>query len=144
MKRFIPGLHGYQNPSEARLEGAFLVRVDRVFYRWHPERPFYLLRFGILEPHDRQDFSFSGRLYCTPKAIWRLRWFLRDFGYDPDLMGRDEVDEKALLGLRGVVKISHTTLNHRTFLNLSGFAPATEWEEISVAGMPSQELSHDL
>ena len=32
------------------LEGVFLVRVDRVFYRWHPQRPFYVLRFVILEP----------------------------------------------------------------------------------------------
>jgi len=35
-------------------------------------------------------------------------------------MGRDEVDEKALLGLRGIVRISHTTLNGRSFLNLGG------------------------
>ena len=29
-------------------------------------------------------------------------------------MGRDEVDEKALLGLRGIVRISRTTLNGRS------------------------------
>jgi hypothetical protein len=57
-------------------------------------------------------------------------------------MSRDEVDEKGLLGLRGIVRISHTTLNHRTYLNLSGFAPASEWEEISVKR--PEELSRDL
>jgi hypothetical protein len=93
------------------------------FYRWHPQRPFYVLCFAILEPKEHQGRSLTGRLYCTPKALWKLRSFLRDFGYDPDLMGRDEVDEKALLGLRGIVRISRTTLNGRTFLNLGGFAP---------------------
>ena len=96
----------------------FLVRVDRIFFRWHPERPFYVLRLNILEPREHQGRSLNGRLCCTPKALWKLRWFLRDFGYDPDLMGRDEVDEKALMGLRGIVRISRTTLNGRSFLNL--------------------------
>jgi hypothetical protein len=96
MKRHIPGLHHEQRASDDTLEGIFLVRVDRAFYRWHPQRPFYVLRLAILEPREHQDRSLTGRLYCTPKALWKLRWFLRDFGYDPDLMGRDEVDEKKL------------------------------------------------
>ncbi len=62
-------------------------------------------------------------------------------GYDPDLLGRDEVDEKALLGLRGVVRVSHTTLNGRSFLNLEGFAPGGEWEELSVATVRTGESS---
>jgi hypothetical protein len=133
VKRHIPGLRGEQRVSDDTLEGIFLVRVDRAFYRWHPQRPFYVVRLAILEPREHQDRSLTGRLYCTPKALWKLRWFLRDFGYDPDLMGRDEIDEKKLLGLRGIVRISHTTLNGRCFLNLSGFAPASEWDELSVS-----------
>jgi hypothetical protein len=144
MKRHIPGLRGEQRASDDTLEGAFLVRVDRVFYRWDPQRPFYVLRFAILEPNVHQGRSFTGRIYCTPKALWKLRWFLRDFGYDQDLMGRDEVDEKALVGLGGIVRISHTTLNRRTFLNLGGFAPASEWEELSVSEVHSQEVTRDV
>ena len=30
----------------------------------------------------------------------------------------------------GVVKISHTTVNGRTYLNLDAFAPAGEWDEV--------------
>ena len=86
--------------------------------------------------HTNRGRSITGRLYCTPKALWKLRWFLRDFLYDPDLIGRDEVDEKALLGLRGVVRISHSTVNGRSFLNLDGFAPASEWEELSTTPVP--------
>ena len=144
MKRHIPGLRGEQRASDDALEGIFLVRVDRAFYRWHPQRPFYVLRLVILEPREHQDRSLTGRLYCTPKALWKLRWFLRDFGYDPDLMGRDEVDEKKLLGLRGIVRISHTTLNGRCFLNLSGFAPASEWDELSVSVSNGQEVARDV
>jgi hypothetical protein len=33
------------------------------------------------------------------------------------LLGREEVDEKALSGLRGVVKISRTTVNGTSLLN---------------------------
>jgi hypothetical protein len=144
MKRHIPGFHGESRVSDDTLEGIFLVRVDRAFYRWHPQRPFYVLRLAILEPREHQDRSLTGRLYCTPKALWKLRWFLRDIGYDRDLMGRDEVDEKALLGLRGIVRISHTTLNGRSFLNLGGFAPTSEWEELSVSAATSQQVTHDV
>ena len=144
MKRHIPGLHGEQRASGDTLEGIFLVRVDRAFYRWHPQRQFYVLRLTVLEPREHQGRSLTGCLYCTPKALWKLRWFLRDFGYDRDLMGRGEVDEKALLGLRGIVRISHTTLNGRCFLNLGGFAPASEWDELSVSVASSQEVAHDV
>ena len=75
----------------------------------------------------------SGRLYCTSKALWKLGWFLRDFLYDNELLGHEEVDEKALSGLRGVVKISHTTVNGTSLLNFDGFARASHWPELSSA-----------
>jgi hypothetical protein len=145
MKRQIPGLNRESRNGDETLEGVFLVRVDRAFYRWHPQRPFYALRFAILEPNEHQGQSLNGRLYCTPKALWKLNWFLRDFGYDPDLMGRDEVDEKALLGFRGIVRISRTILNGRCFLNLDGFAPAGDWGEIEPANLiTGQQATRDL
>ncbi len=148
MKRHIPGLHtGATNPDDY-LEGLFLVCVDHVNYRWHPQKPCFLIRFGILEPEELRNLSISGRLYCTPKALWRLNWFLRDFGYDTDLLGRDEVDEKALLGLRGIVRTSRKTLAGRSFLNLDGFAPSAEWESLSLngnRGIPDEKRnSNDL
>ena len=134
MKRHIPGLHGEGRTATTILEGVFLVRVDRAFYRWHPQKPFFVLRLARPRTQRvRQASSLTGRLYCTPKALWKLSWFLRDFGYDPDLLGRDEVDEKALLGLRGIVRTSRTVLNGRCFLNLDGFAPAADWEELQPA-----------
>ena len=148
MKRHIPGLHSEaQNHEDNALEGIFLVKVERAFDRWQPQKPFFALRLAILEPKEHADQTISGRPYCTQKALWKLNWFLQDFGYAPDLLGRDEVDEKALLGLRGVLKTSRTTLNGRSFLNLEAFAPADEWEELSPASLgPSinQEARDDL
>ncbi len=147
MKRHIPGLHEHMRNGEGLLEGIFLVRVERAFYRWHPQKPFFALRFAILEPKEHAGQSISGRLYCTQKALWKLNWFLRDFGYDPDLLGHDEVDEKALLGLCGVVRVSRTALNGRSFLNLEAFAPTGEWEELSVAAISrsdEEEAANDL
>jgi hypothetical protein len=147
MTRHIPGLHSRQQDRENLLEGLFLVRVDSSSYRWHPQKPFLSARFVVLEPEPYAGRSLSGRLYCTERALWRLNWFLRDFGYDPDLLNRDQVDEKALLNLRGVVRTSYVTLNGRSFQNLEAFAPAAVWEELSceiVGGEQKQRSGDDL
>lgn len=57
MKRHIPGLHLENRNSENVLEGVFLARVERTFYRWHPHRPFYSIRFSILEPKEHKGQS---------------------------------------------------------------------------------------
>jgi hypothetical protein len=73
----------------------------------------------------------TGRLYCTCWAMWKLSWFLREFGYDAELLGRNEIDEKALVDLWGVVKVSGVTVHGLSVLNFDGFAPAVRWEELS-------------
>ncbi len=137
MKRHIPGLHQQAQNNNDLLEGIFLVRVERAFYRYHPQKPFFALRFAILEPNEFSEKTISGRLYCTQKVLWKLNWFLREFGYEAELLERDEVDEKALLGLRGVVKVSQTTINGRCYLNLDGFASAGVWGEVSTMASAS-------
>ena len=74
---------------------------------------------------------FRSRLYCSPKALWKLNWFLRDFGYDSELLGRDEIDDRNLVGLSGVVNISHAVVNGSSLLNLEAFAPASQWQVLS-------------
>ena len=147
MKRHIPGLHQQAQNGDDILEGIFLVRVERASYRYHPQKPFFVLSFTILQPQEHAGKTFCGRLYCTAKALWKLSWFLRDFGYDAELFGQDEIDEKALVGLRGIVKVSRAVVNGRCFVNLDAFSPAGEWEELpvtSVASGDKQEVSHDL
>src|SRR5690348_10620085 len=131
MRRRIPGLRSVSPISEDVPDGFFLVRVDRLHYRWDRQKPFFSIRLSIIEPVPFAGRSISGRLYCTPKALWRLNWFLRDFGYDPDLLGREEVDEKALLGLQGVIRTARKTYARRSYLNFDSFASREEWELIS-------------
>lgn len=131
MKRHIPGLHSHQQDGEHPLEGLFLVRVEWASYRWHPQRASLQLRFVVLEPQAFERRSFSGRLYCTERALWKLNWFLRDFGYDMELLAQDQIDEKALINLRGVVRTTHVTLNGHVFQNLKAFAPTSEWDELA-------------
>jgi hypothetical protein len=131
MRRFVPGLHSGHPASSTNLDGVFLVRVERASYQWHTHKPFLAVRFSILGPVSFEAISFGGRLYCTERALWKLTWFLRDFGYDTELLSRDQVDEKALLNLRGVVRTTFTQLNGNTYQNLVSFAPASEWETLS-------------
>ena len=131
MKRLVPGLAATARDSHSEVpDGMFLVRVDHAQNRWYSQKRFYVLRLSILEPKLFAERSIVSRLYCTPKAMWKLGWFLRDFLYDPELLSQDEVDERALRGLIGVVKVSHTVVNGISLLNLDGFAPASQWEEL--------------
>ena len=132
MKRNISGLNQASGSNaNGLIDGLFLVRVARVHYRWHAQKPFFVLHFVVLEPKPFANSSIVGSLYCTPKALWKLNWFLRDFGYDSELLQRDEIDDKHLIGLCGVVQITHTVVNGTSLLNLEGFAPASQWEELS-------------
>ena len=131
MKRRLPGLSQAALPMSEVSDGLYLVRVERVQYRWDKQKPYYAVRLAVIEPKQLTGTPLSGRLYCTEKALWKLSWFLRDFGYDTELLGRDELDEKRIVGLQGMVKVSHTTVNGRTYLNLDAFAPAGEWDEYS-------------
>ena len=62
------------------------------------------------------------------------------FFYDPELFAHEQIDEKALPGLRGIVKISHTTINGTSLMNFDGFAPASQWEELSAT--PGSNVSN--
>jgi hypothetical protein len=144
MRRHIPGLNLGQIDSGTRLDGLFLVRVDRAIYLWKARKSSLVVRFVVLEPLPFALVSFSAHLYCSERALWKLNWFLRDFGYDPELLDRDQIDEKALLNLRGVVRTSVTKLNGHSYQNLDSFAPVAEWvalfnaQRIEIAGHGNQ------
>ena len=143
MKRQIKGISESARDSRPEIpDGIFLVRVDGAQFRWHATKPFYVLRLSVLEPRVLTGQSIVGRLYCTQKAMWKMGWFLRDFLYDPELLAHEQVDEKALRDLRGVVKISHTMINGISLINLDGFAPASQWEELSASSLSSASRSN--
>ena len=135
MRRLISGLNQASAADDDRVaDGLYLARVKRAQYRWDAKKPFYALHFTVLEPMALSGCPITARLYCMPKALWKLNWFLRDFGYDPELLGRDEVEDKNLVGLTGVVKISHAVVNGSSLLNLDGFAPASRWNDSILGG----------
>ncbi len=136
MRRF-QGLGQTGISSEQQVpDGVYLVRVEKAQYHWHALKPFYMLRLSVLKPEELHGRVISGRVYCTAKALWKLGWFLRDFTYDPELLGRDEVDEKSMSGLSGVVKVSHTVVSGVALTNFDGFAPASQWQELSSPAVP--------
>jgi hypothetical protein len=142
VRRRIQGLHEADQSAAGQVrDGLLLVRVERAHHQRDARKPFYLFRFSVLEPKELTGHSVSGRLYCTQRALWKLSWFLRDFGYDAELLGRDEIDERSLVGLRGVIKISHVVVNGAALLNLDGFAPASQWEELSSASPANENRS---
>lgn len=141
MKRHIPGLATASERSDEPVDGFYMVRVVNARYRWDRQKPFYILRFEIEEPAVFKPQIITARLYCTVKALWKLNWFLRDFRYDPELLGRDELDERALCGLRGIVKISHTTVHGQRFLNLDAFATSDQWGEWYAPHAPGVEVA---
>ena len=140
MKRRFQGLASTMKAEAEIADGEFLVRVDQVRYSKERQKPFYALRFSVVEAAPWVGRAFSARLYCTAKALWKFSWFLRDFGYDTELFGRDEIDDRALIGLRGVVKLSNSVVNGRHVTNLDAFATAGAWVSIDLPS-PSQVAS---
>ncbi len=142
MKRQITGLNAADRCAADQVpDGIFLVRVQRVSYRRQAQKPYYAVSMVVLEPCRFAQHAISSRLYCNPKALWKLNWFLRDFGYDSELLSRDEVDERELVGLTGVVKISHIVFNGASLLRFDGFAPAGRWEELSPANLDTPQVA---
>ncbi|MFZ3278667.1 MAG: hypothetical protein WA182_17340 [Candidatus Sulfotelmatobacter sp.] len=142
MRRQITGLHAADRCAADQVpDGIFLVRVQRVYFRRQAQKPYYTLTLDILEPSRFSSYTLSSRLYCNPKALWKVNWFLRDFGYDTELFGRDEVDETQLIGLKGVVKTSHIVFNGASLLRFDGFASVDRWEELSPANLDSPQVA---
>ena len=142
MKRQITGLHAADRCAADQIpDGVFLVKVQRAKFQRQAQKPYYTLTLTVLEPGRFAEHVVSSRLYCSPKALWKLNWFLRDFGYDTELLGRDEVDESQVVGLKGVVKISHIVVNSTSLIRLDGFASAGRWEELSPANLDSPQVA---
>src|SRR6516164_3791899 len=134
MKRQITGLNAAYCSDNQVPDGIFLVQVQKVRYR-RADKPYYVVDLVIIEPSRFASNIVSSRLYCNPKALWKLNWFLKEFGYDSESLGRNEVDERRLIGLQGVVKISHVIFNGASLLRFDCFAPAGQWGELSPANI---------
>jgi hypothetical protein len=133
MRREIRGINFAPGSAEVPA-GFYLVRVRRASLRPVAEKPWLAVDLEVIEPAKFRDHCLSSRLFCTPKATWKLAWFLRDFGYNAELLDQAELDDRALRNLTGVVRIAYGGTNGRTYLNFEGFAPATAWTMICDEG----------
>jgi hypothetical protein len=131
MRRQLQGLSRSVAATDIA-DGVYLVRVQRAQYRWHKHKPSYELTFYVLQPDELVGGSVTARLYCSPKALWKFAWFLRDFRYSQELLERDEIEARALIGLTGVIQLSHEIVSGRSEVSLKAFAPATDWEQLAL------------
>ena len=139
MKRKIAGLRAADTSNrDGTPDGVYLVRVQRVQFRKFAPKAYYTVTVAVIEPQRFAGNTVSSRIYCNPKALWKLNWFLRDFGYDAEALGREEVDERQLVGLQGVVKISNVVYDGMALLRFDGFASAGRWEELSPSNLDKQ------
>jgi hypothetical protein len=129
----IPGLGSASDFSNDIPDGCYLVEIRKAGYRRKLPKPYFAIEFSVLEPKMYAGAHVPGRVYSTPKALWKLHWFLCDFGYDRSLIERDEVDERVLIGLKGVVRLSQAMVNGNRYLNLNGFMPAERWSDLAEA-----------
>src|SRR5215471_2800971 len=140
-RRRVPGLATV--PAAERVpEGRLLVSVQRMLFV-NGQKPYFALSFRIEQPVTHAGQQIQSRLYCTERALWKLSWFLRDFGYDPELLEQEQVDAKAVLGLKGVVLVSRVSVNGRAFTNLDAFAPAATWDEPRFPAVSAESSSND-
>jgi len=128
MKRRIAGLNSAADDQNRVPDGLLLVAVHRMLFI-NGQKPYFAIAFKIVQPLAYAGKQIQTRIYATERALWKLGWFLRDFGYDPQLMQEEQIDEKEVIGLRGVVRVSHVSINGRTFTNVDAFAPESTWVE---------------
>ncbi len=126
-------IQGLSQPNERvpLVQGLYRARVVRFEAAGHAARPCRMATFLVLDPDRYAGRHIRTRLYCHDRALWKLRWFLNDFAYDAELLAAEELDDRRVVGLEGVIRLAYWGTNGQRRLDVHGFAPAERWEEIS-------------
>jgi hypothetical protein len=140
VRTHIQGLN-QSNERKPLVEGQYRARVVKFEPAGHAAKPCRMAMFSILEPAAFAGRHVKTRLYCHERALWKLRWFLSDFGYDPELMAAGELDDCRVVGLEGVIRLSYWGLNGQKRLDVQGFAKLERWAELSQAAQPAEQVS---
>jgi hypothetical protein len=114
------------------VEGSYRARVVRFGPAGHAAKPCLAATFLILEPAPYAGRYIRTRLYCHDRALWKLRWFLHDFNYDAELLAADELDDRRVVGLEGVIRLAYWGNDGHRRLDVQGFAPRERWGDLSV------------
>jgi hypothetical protein len=138
-------IQGLNQPSEKipLVEGAYRARVVRFEPPGHAAKPCRKAVFLILDPALHAGRYVSTRLYCHERALWKLRWFLSDFGYDSDLLVAETLDDRRVVGLEGVIRLAYWGTDGHRRLDVQGFAPAERWAEIEKEQAVGSEAANE-
>jgi hypothetical protein len=140
MRTHIQGLNQLSE-RKPLVEGLYKARVVKFEPAGHAAKPCRMATFSILEPSPFSGRHVKTRLYCHDRALWKLRWFLSDFGYDAELMAAEELDDRRVVGLEGVIRLSYWGLNGNRRLDVQGFAKLERWADLSQAAQPVEQAS---
>ncbi len=130
MRTRVQGL-GQQSARVPLVEGLYRARVVRFQPAGHAAKPCRAATFLILDPLPYAGRYVRTRLYCHERAVWKLRWFLSDFGYDAELLASEELDDRRVVGLEGVIRLAYWGTDGHRRLDVQGFAPAERWSEVA-------------
>jgi hypothetical protein len=130
MRTKIQGL-SQATERNPRVEGQYRARVVRCGPAGHAGKPCLAATFLILEPAEYAGRYVRTRLYCHDRALWKLRWFLHDFNYDAELLAADELDDRRVVGLEGVIRLAYWGNDGHRRLDVQGFAPSERWGDLS-------------
>ncbi len=119
------------------VEGLYRARVVRFRSAGHAAKPCLAATFQILEPAAYAGCSIRTRLYCHDRALWKLRWFLRAFRYDAELFAAEELDDRHVVGLVGVIRLVYWG-DARRRLDVEGFAFSERWGHLSGEPQPAE------
>jgi hypothetical protein len=89
------------------VEGSYRARVVHFEPPGHAAKPCRRATFLILEPVPYAGRYVRTRLYCHDRALWKLRWFLNDSNYDVELLAANELDDRYVVGLEGVIRLAY-------------------------------------
>jgi hypothetical protein len=87
--------------------------------------------FLILDPAPYAGRYVRSRLYWHERGLWKLRWFLQDFNYAAELLAEDELDDRQVVGLEGVIRLAYWGHDGHRRLDVEGFAPSERWGDLS-------------
>jgi hypothetical protein len=136
-------IQGLSHPTERNplVEGSYRARVVRFGAAGHTAKPCLAATFLILDPAPLAGRHIRTRLYYHDRALWKLRWFLHDFNYDAELLAADELDDRHVVGLEGVVRLAYWGNGGHRRLDVQGFAPSERWGDFSAHQQPCEVLN---
>ena len=139
-----PGLHSCAKRWIVASKASSWSVSMRASYRWHPQKPFLILRFVVLAPESFADIFLLRAALLQPASALEAQLVPARFRLRPRTA---RAGSKSMRKPRSACEESSEPPRHiqRPLLsNLEAFAPAGEWEELSctaIQGRNDDDLS---